>query len=283
MFPFRRIFVADLSASLDLDLLRYGASIAAMGRDTEVIVGALPGDRVLRSLVPAVRTIFAERQEVGVSCRVLVDPEIDGLFTVMADCGADLLLVRHPGRWPNGRVIARRMMSESPCSVWFVPEGVTPRLRRVAVEVGSAGASAHILRLACALGRQAGAEFLVAIHVSVASALERLEELRAQKLLELQCMMARLDSGDMECLVHLDESPYISRTLRRAARWQQADLLVASSRTHEPLDWLRGRSEMDELVDLGSSALLGIRVPGPPPNWWDVLGRIFSAPEPSFN
>lgn len=283
MFPFRRIFVAHLSASLDFDLLRYGAGVAALGRDTEVIVGALPGDTVLRSLVPAVRAIFAERQEVGVSSRVLIDPEVDGLFSVAADCGADLLLVRHPGCGRDGRLLARRMMAESPCSVWMVPEGMTPRLRRVAVEVGSAATNAHILRLACTLGRYAGSELLVAIHVRVASALEKLEELREQKEFELQCMMARLDVGDMEYMLHVDESPFVSRTLRRAAGRQQADLLVAASRGHEPLSWLWGRSEMDDFVDPGSSALLGIHVPGPPPTWWDTARRFLAAPEPSFN
>ena len=283
MFPFRRIFVADLSAALDLDLLRYGAGLAALDRGTEVIVGALPSPQVLHSLVPAVRSIFASCHEALVSCRVLIEPEVEGLFSVAADCRADLLLVRHPHRWPDGRSLARRMVAESPCAVWLVPEGAQPRLRRVAVEVGKVGSSTHALRLACALGRQARAEALLAIHVSVTPTLATIDELREQKLFELHCMMARMDVGDMECRLQVDESPYISRSLQRAAHHQQADLLIAASPEQRRLDWLWGRSEVDDLVQPVQSALLGIRLPGPRPGLWGRVQRFLDTPEPAFN
>jgi hypothetical protein len=277
------MFVADLSASLDVDLLRYGAGLAALDRGTEVIVGARPSQRVLHALVPTARSIFGACHDALVSCRLLVEPEVERLFSVTTECRADLLLVRHPHRWPDGRSLARRLVAESPCPVWLVPEGAQPRLRRVAVEVGHVGSSTHALRLACALGRQARAEALLAIHVSAAPTLATIDEVREQQLVALHCMMARMNLGDMECRLQVDDSLYVSRSLQRAARHQQADLLVAASPEERRLDWVWGSREVDDLAEPAGSALLAARTPGPRPGFWARFRRFLATPEPPFN
>jgi hypothetical protein len=281
MFPFRRIFIADLSSALDLDLLRYGAGVAALHRGSEVTIGALPSPQVLQTLVPSSRAIFASCDEAEVACRVLVEPDVDSLFAVASECRADVLLVRHPHRRPDGRQLARRIVTESPCSVWLVPDGAGPRLRSVAAQVGPAGVGTKILRLACALGREARAEALHAIHVSFAPLLATLDELRERKLFELSCTMARMDVGDMECTLHVDDSPYASRALCRAASRQDVDLLVAAAPSQGPFGLVWNRSDVDDLIAPARSALLGIRLPGP--GFWGAIHRVLTAPDPKFN
>ena len=288
MFPFRRIFVADLSPALDIDLLRYAAGVAALGPDTEVIVTSVCSERALRplalrSLTPASRTAFAGQDKERLSCQVLVNPGVQGLLSAVSTSEADLFLVRHPGASGAGQGLARQLMAASPCSIWMVPDGVAPRWRHVAVEMGSSAASTPLLSLACALGRRAGAEVLSAIHVTVSSTMEKIEALREQRQQELQCMIARQDVGDMECVVHMDEGVFTSRAFHRTARRQRADLLVtASHAAGGALDYL-GRSGVGDLIEPGPSALLGVHLPQPRSGWRQLLGRVFSATEPSFN
>ena len=73
MFPFRRIFVADLSPALDIDLLRYAAGVAALGSETEVIVTSVCSERALRPLAlrsmrPASQSAFAGQDMQRLSC-----------------------------------------------------------------------------------------------------------------------------------------------------------------------------------------------------------------------
>jgi hypothetical protein len=280
VYPFKRIFVADLSATLDVSLLQYGAGIAALERGTQITVAAVPSTEVLRSLVPAARSVFAACPGADVSCRVLVEPDVDSLFKLVSQSEADLLLVRHPHRWPDGRLLARRIVTESPCSVWLVPDGVSHRLRRVAVDVGPHTAGHQLLRLACALGREARTEALLAIQVSFASLFATLDDLRERTMLELSCLMARMEVGDMECSVLVEDSPHAFRALRRTAREQRADLLVAASPSHELFG---NRQQVDELIDPAGPAFLGIRLPSQGFSWRSALRRAFSSPEFPFN
>lgn len=283
MFPFRRVFVADFAPAFDADLLYYAAGVAALGSDTEVILAPLSGAHPLHALETA-RFIFAARGVRRVSCTVLVDPGVEDLLSAVAEAKADLLLMRHPGDVRGGHTLARTVMAASPCSVWFVPEGGAPEWRHVAVEVGSPVGDAQLLPIACALGRRAGAELLSAIHVTVATTLEKIEEFRQQKQFEMQCMMARLDVGDMECAIHVDEGAFLSRTLQRTARHKKADLLVTASRvSDDTMGGLARWSEMNDLVCPGASALLGVHLPQARPTWRQTLRRFFSSPEPTFS
>lgn len=280
MYPFRRIFVADLSATLDVSLLKYGANIASLERGTQVTVAAVPSTEVLRSLVPAARSAFASCPGVDVACRVLVEPDVDSLFKLVSEAHADLLLVRHPHRWPDGRLLARRIVTESPCSVWMVPDGVSHRLRRVAVDVGQQSAGHQLLRLACALGREARTEALLAIEVRFASLFASLDELRERTKFELSCLMARMEVGDMECSVLVEDSPHAFRALRRTASEQRADLLVTASPEQELFG---NRQHIDDLISPSGPALLGVRLPRQNFSWRGVLSRVFSSEEFPFN
>ena len=59
-----------VTTRVKLDRIASSTRNAHLG--TEVIVGALPCHRVLHSLVPAVRSIYAACHDALVSCRVLI-------------------------------------------------------------------------------------------------------------------------------------------------------------------------------------------------------------------
>ena len=65
MFPFRRILIADLSGSLDLGLLRYGARLASFSPSCVVGVAASLGEGVLGALAPAAHRVFDDRSDAG--------------------------------------------------------------------------------------------------------------------------------------------------------------------------------------------------------------------------
>ncbi len=240
-FPFARILVANVSASPDHDLLRYGVSLAAFGGAVETV-----SKSDLGSVLDAV-------------CR----------------SRADLLLLRDPQRWPEGRLLARRMVDQSPCSVWMVPVGAQPTLRRVVVDVGARTAEAPALRLACALGRCVGAEALVAVRVTQsAGAAATTRSLNRDR--ELEGIVARLDSGAMHCSVRVDHSHYISRSLRRAAEEHRADLLVVSAPSDTSRPWPYTRSDANELVGGAPTAILSVHASAGRPSLRDRVRRLFS-------
>jgi len=80
LFPFRRILIADLSGSLDLGLLRYGARLASFSPSCVVGVAASLGEGVLGALAPAAHRLFDAQLREDLGCRVLTEPDPDDLF-----------------------------------------------------------------------------------------------------------------------------------------------------------------------------------------------------------
>jgi hypothetical protein len=288
MFPFRRILIADLSGDLDTGLLRYSASVLPSDHETEITVASLPGDRVLRSLTPMVESVFSRRRLSNVKCRILVEPDVEGLFAAVNDCRADLLLTRLPRESPDRERLARRLISESPCSLWLAPE-VEPRpMRRVAAAVGSGQSKSPLLRIACALARATRIEDLLAVEVYFQPLLdqspETLERIRDDRVTELYCLMSRMDLGDITCSLRIEQSPHTSRALWRAALETEADLLIASAPPTSALDWLRKQNDLDDLIPpQGKTALLTVCGPDRRLRGVKLLQEMADSFEPIFN
>src|SRR5688572_4660380 len=98
-FPFRRVVIAGTAAEFDADLVNYGATLASLGADTELVVLSRTS-RALQSFAVAPRLVLAARGAAvaeRVNCRIVVEPDLDGLLASVAELGADLMILRHPG------------------------------------------------------------------------------------------------------------------------------------------------------------------------------------------
>ncbi len=240
-FPFARILIADVSASPDHDLLHYGASLAALG---------------------------------GGAVDTVSQRDLGTVLDAASRARADLLLFRDPQRWPEGRQLARRVVEQSPCSVWMVPVGAQPTLRRVVVDVGGSQEHLPALHLACALGRCAGAQSLIAVRVTQATSAP--DSLPRHRDVKLEGLVAGLDTGAMHCSVHIDHSLYIARSLRRAAEKHRADLLVVSASSDKPRRWPYTRSDANELAGDALTALLSVHESAARPSLRDRVRRLFT-------
>ena len=283
MFPFRRILIADLSGSLDLGLLRYGARLAALSRSCVVGVAASVGEGVLGALAPAAHRLFDAQLREDLGCRVLTEPDADELFEEAATFGADVLLTRYGGG-VGGMRLTRHLVDASPIPVWLAPEGANPSLRRVATEM-ALNTDNGVASLACAVGRSAGTEKLIAIHVDFSyildQSVETLQRLREERAAELSWRMARMETGAMRYFVRVEDSLYHARSLRRAAQEEQVDLLVTARLRP---DWALPREQRLRLSGVpGRMAILTVPVEEPRPGRLAVLRRAMNAPDPMWN
>lgn len=288
MFPFHRILIADLSGNLDTGLLRYCGSVLPPSHQTEITVASLPGDRVLRSLVPLVQSVLPSQRYSGVSCRILVEPDLEGLFAATRDCRADLLLTRLPRESVERERLARRLIAESPCSLWLVPEEEPRPLRRLAAAVSSGPPKSPLLRIACALARTSGIEDLLAVEVSFQPLLDQspatLDRIREERITELYCLISRMDLGDVTCSLRIEQSPHVSRALWRAALQAEADLLIAPVPPASAFDWLRRQDELNGLIPAPcKTGLLTVGGADRRPRRVKVLKEIVDSFEPMFN
>jgi hypothetical protein len=283
LFPFRRILIADLSGSLDLGLLRYGARLASFSPSCVVGVAASLGEGVLGALAPAAHRLFDAQLREDLGCRVLTEPDPDDLFDEAATFGADVLLTRYGGG-VGGMRLTRHLVEASPIPLWLAPEGANPSLRRVATEMALNNDNG-VARLACAVGRSAGTEKLIAIHVNFSyildQSVETLQRLREERAAELSWRMARMETGAMSYFVRVENSLYHARSLRRAAQEEQVDLLVtARLRPH----WALPREQRLRLSGVpGRMAILAIPVDEPRPGKLAARRLAMNAPDPMWN
>jgi len=144
---FEHVLVPLRLHSSDGDLLRYARQIAALerGRTRFTFLHVLsPPDLAAfrrapgRSRLEAMTTMKAaidedfgdefERQLI-----VRSGDGIDQILELGAEVDCDLVLVGHRRSARGRRTIARRVAMQSPVSLWMVPEGALPAIRRVVV------------------------------------------------------------------------------------------------------------------------------------------------------
>jgi nucleotide-binding universal stress UspA family protein len=154
---------------------------------------------------------------------------LDRLLASAADPETAAVLVGEALGRRRLRALARR----AACSVWFVPGGAAPVVRRVLVPVDFSVRSADCLRVATALARLSEAECL-ALHVyfneSILAGPEQDRALRARLAEAYARFAGPIDTLGVKVTPLLDEAAGVARAVLRAAAERDADLIVLASR-----------------------------------------------------
>ena len=266
----RNLMIGLSRTDTDPGLVRYAAMVARLGTAEEAafvhVAPARPDpatgpDRegLLDELWAEVREHFTDVPEsVRAHCEVLEGPLLDRLLATAATSRADVLLIGHrrdhPGRW----ALARRLAMKATCSVWMVPEGSPPAVRRILVPVDFSEHAADTLRVATSLARLAGLEECLLLHDYFNEATLNYEGyarvIRSQEDQAFRRFLAPIDCQGVRVLPLFEEGPNISRMIHRVVEQHAVDLVVMST---------RGRS-LSSAILLGSvteEVIISTRIP----------------------
>ena len=235
-FPFRRVLIATPSASVDLELLRYGAQMAALGPGGQVVVGLPPTPDHEHPADVSLDQVRALAPGMTASHLPLAGVDADSLCAGTRDARADVLITRHPLRWPGGPAIVRRLIDGCAAPVWLVPAGARVPIRRVVAERARPG-------------REAAFTCAQAVSLSASAAL--------------------LDPATTS-----DDGPSAMRSLIDAATRHDADLLVVNRRHPGPDAHDQSGADIDDLCALTATALLVVPPASAPPSGWRALARF---------
>lgn len=277
LFPFRRVVVADTSGEFDFDLVQYGAALASLDRNTELVVLSR-ATRALQSFAVAPRPALAARGVSAaekVSCQVLVEADVDGLLGSVRDLEADLMVVRSPQRVSRWRAVSRRLATESPCSICMVPAGSPSRQRCVVAGIDLGKESAQVLTAAASICRKAGAAEFVAVRPWFGWTMDpteaALDRMRERAWSDLFRFLQRVDLDNVDCTPRVEESSRFSTGVLRVARERGADLIVAAA-----------PEQQEDLARTCPIPLLLFRRPGSKRRIHGFLRRLRDTPDPTF-
>jgi nucleotide-binding universal stress UspA family protein len=242
MHRFRHLSVALSGTERDAGLIRYAAALARLGAAVEVrFVHVLPPSGPARhdEALAAVRAAAGEHfvdvpQQVRVFHDVLKGPLLDRLLTFTAEQEVDLLLVGHRTEDPERRALARRLAMKAPCSVWMVPDGSEPEVRRILVPVDFSDHAADALAVATSLARLVGLPEVLALHVYFDEARVTYEEadqvLRGQEREAFERFVAPLNLRGVAVRPLFVESSHVAAAILRTVEEQRADVTVMATR-----------------------------------------------------
>lgn len=277
---FHRVLLVHTGEGPELDLLDYAALLSSGGRGMSTTVAAYPSDAVLRFLVPAARARFEARGLVPPDLRLLPELDMDAAFEAAVEAQADLLVMRHPRLFDRPRAMARRVLTESPCSVCLVPEQAPSRIGCILAGIDLDESGRRVLSQAASLYHSAQAEELIALHScfhETASEDEhQRERFRFERTLDLLRFMARASLSGISCTPLTEEAASPHSALARVARERSADLVVVGRRSGSAPRVSGG------LLWECAQPLVQVLLPGPG-GVKGALRRIFSNPEPKFN
>jgi hypothetical protein len=274
-----RIAVACTGSSVERDLLEYAALLSQGEPPARVMVAAVPADTVVRTVMPEARNVFNGRAASTLSFQLLMERDLDSVFDAARDFSAGLLLVRHPRSLPDGRAFARRLLSESPCSVCVFPEARAPRIQRVLAGFDLNAEGLSLLGSAAALYRCAGAEELIAMHACFRDSIIDDKEIERgfleERTLELYRFMARAPIGGINCTPVLENNARFDRALLHTAQRLSADLIVIGSEIRRDMLDILWESSVPILMAKGTrESVSRLEI-------WKK--RLFPYPEPRFN
>jgi SulP family sulfate permease len=266
---FRRALVALHRSPADEGLLAYAAMLAVRGAVREVrLVHVRPPAAAPESAAPdpvlADVKAAADLHFVGPAAGVprqfdlLHGPLLDQLLGYAADQQTDLILVGHRKDHPLRRSLARRLATKAPCSVWLVPGGSPPLLRRVLVPIDFSPRSADALALACALAAEARVPEVHTLHVYFDPSRTTYDEadavIRGQEAQTFRQFLTPINTYGVTVTPHFESGSHPAHTIVRVAGELGTDLIVLET---------RGRTASAAIL-LGSVAeetLLESRVP----------------------
>jgi nucleotide-binding universal stress UspA family protein len=266
MHRFRNLMVGLARTDLDEQVLCYAAAVARLGTAQQVrFVHVLPGpmafplaegyDQVLEKLQSAVRGHFAGLPEaVQLSFEVLSGPLMDRLLAQAAERETDLFFVGHRQNQPGRRALARRLAMKAPCSIWMVPEGAAPGVRRILVPIDFSDHAADALAVATSLARLLGLPECLALHVYFNEARATYEEydqvLRGREDDAFRRFLAPINCQGVRVVPAFEEGANVPHVILRAAKKQQADLIVMATRGRSrSAAILLGSTTEDTIID----------------------------------
>lgn len=244
---FQHLMVCLTHSESDFGLIRYAAMLARLGTATEVrFVHVLPTpsvglpahehDRAVETSKRAVKEAFLNVPDnVNVYCDVLKGPLLDRLLTFAAEQEVDLMLLGHRPDHPPGRgSLIRRLAMQAPCSIWIVPDGSPPSLKRVLVPVDFSGDSGDAMRVATSMARLCGQSECLALHVYSNEAVLTYEEddpvLLGEQAKAFEKFIAPIDCRGVAVTPIFEEGVNVAHTIHRVAKEQDVDLKVMATR-----------------------------------------------------
>jgi MFS superfamily sulfate permease-like transporter/nucleotide-binding universal stress UspA family protein len=240
-FQAERIMVGLTQPAADPGLVAYAAMVARLGPVRELRFGRLLPDVVHPDPAEARTELRAAVHphltgvptHLPVNYDVLGRPLMDQLLRHLADTQTDLLLVGDGHQPADRKAIARRLAMKAPCSVWLVPDGSPPSIRRILVPIDFSGPSADSLRVAVSIARRAGAE-LLALHVyfnEVTVTYEEYDQLiRGQEREAFDRFKLLIDPQGVPITPLFEERANVAHAITRVAERHGADLIVMATR-----------------------------------------------------
>jgi nucleotide-binding universal stress UspA family protein len=244
---FRNVMVGLTRSERDSGLIRYAAMLSRL--DTVVTVRFV---HILPEAAPAavapdhvsaraeIERLVAQAflnvpESVQARCEVVRGPRVDRLLALAAEQEVDLLLVGHrPDHPPGGGSLVRRLAMKAPCSVWIVPDGFPPRLKKILVPVDFSESSADAMVVATSMARLAGDAKCLPLHVYVNEAVLTFEEFepiaRGEEEAAYRRFIAPIDCSGVETSPLFVEGWNVARTIHQVAMEQEIDLKIMSTR-----------------------------------------------------
>jgi hypothetical protein len=287
-FPFRRVVIAGTDPEFDAELVNYGGGLASLGPDTELVVLSRTS-RALQSFALAPRLVLAAHGAAvaeRVNCRIVVEPDLDGLLASVAEVEADLMIVRPPDSRARRRQTLYRLAAESPCSVCLVPRASPPFEGRVIAGIEPDDAGAAVLRAAACICKGAGSSEFVAVRTWLGLTMDPsegvLDRLREREWLNLFQFLQRVDLHGADCTPRVEECSKASTAILRVAQECQADLIVVAAPEGSRTPFPDRRPYQEELMMRCPVPLLVLRSNASAPGLRNTIRRLFSGPEPAF-
>jgi nucleotide-binding universal stress UspA family protein len=261
---YSRILIAASDTDADRGLLQYASALLATQPGTEVFVAhvapaAFPASQLEQRLSPFLTG--TSRQQL--SFHVLSGPREDSLLGFAYERSCELILLGHHKSHSGRRSLARRLAMKAPCSVWLVPNGSPPAIRRMLIPVDFSPRSADVLFEATALAQTLGLEECLALHVHF-SALppdgEEEEEIRQiTENNDFWLFAAPVDLHGIDVTPLFEEGANIAHTIERVARERNVDLIVMGTRGRSRSAAILLGSETDEMMINTQLPLLAVK------------------------
>ena len=247
MQRFQHLMVCLTRSESDVALIQYAAMLARLDTAMELrFVHVLPApkagssahehDHALQDSERAVREAFLNVSDnVKVFCDVLKGPLLDRLLGFAAEQEVDLMLLGHRPDHPPGRgSLVRRLAMQAPCSIWIVPHGSPPSLKRMLVPVDFSEHAADAVRVAASMSRLTGDTECLALHVYSNEAVITYEEhdpvLLGQKEDTFEQFIASVDCRGVTVTPIFEEATNVAHAIHRVAEEQNVDLKVMATR-----------------------------------------------------
>lgn len=249
MHPFQNIMIGLAGTDQDGELIRYSAMLAGLAGVREMhFVHVLPHQSIYSNTevstsydhaVELIRDSVAEHlgdapRQTAISYHVLSGDRVDRLLEFAAEHENDLVIVGHRKSQSGRRSLARRLAMKAPCSVWMVPEGSAPTLKRILVPVDFSEPAADALSVATALANLSGERDCIGLHVYFNEATTTYDEydevIRGREKEAFSRFISPVNLHGVYVRPLFEEGSNVANVIGRIAEKHGADLIVMGTR-----------------------------------------------------